>query len=50
MVASTREAVSKVMSEFQRAGLIEVRNRRISVSPRLAEIHLGSPSWIPGAA
>ena len=33
MIVSTREAVSKVMSEFQRAGLIEVRNRRISVSP-----------------
>jgi CRP/FNR family transcriptional regulator, global nitrogen regulator len=38
MIVSTREAVSKVMSEFQRDGLIEVRNRRISVSPRLAEI------------
>jgi CRP-like cAMP-binding protein len=50
MVASTREAVSKVMSEFQRDGLIEVRGRRISVSPRLAETHLGSPSSIPGAA
>jgi CRP/FNR family transcriptional regulator len=31
MVASTREAVSKVMSEFQRDGLIEVRSRRIAV-------------------
>ena len=50
MVASTREAVSKVMSEFQRDGLIELRGRRISVSPRLAEIHLGSPPSIPGAA
>jgi CRP-like cAMP-binding protein len=50
MVASTREAVSKVMSEFQRDGLIEVRGRRISVSPQLAETHLGSPSLIPGAA
>ena len=38
MIVSTREAVSKVMSEFQRDGLIEVRNRRISVSPRLAEM------------
>src|ERR671911_2810935 len=37
MIVSTREAVSKVMSEFQRDGLIEVRNRRISVSPQLAE-------------
>ena len=38
MIVSTREAVSKVMSEFQRDGLIEVRNRRIFVTPRLAEI------------
>jgi CRP/FNR family transcriptional regulator len=38
MIVSTREAVSKVMSEFQRDGLIEVRNRRISVTPRLAEM------------
>jgi len=37
MIVSTREAVSKVMSEFQRDGLIEVRNRTISVSPQLAE-------------
>ena len=37
MIVSTREAVSKVMSEFQRDGLIEVRNRRISVTPQLAE-------------
>ena len=29
MIASTREAVSKVMSEFQREGSIEVHNRRI---------------------
>ncbi|BBL78287.1 transcriptional regulator [Rubrobacter xylanophilus] len=29
MIASTREAVSKVMSEFQREGFIETRNRRI---------------------
>ncbi len=41
MIVSTREAVSKVMSEFQRDGLIEVRNRRICVTPRLAE---GVPS------
>ncbi len=38
MIVSTREAVSKVMSEFQREGLIEVRNRRIYVAPRLAEM------------
>ncbi len=29
MIASTREAVSKVMSEFKREGSIEVQNRRI---------------------
>jgi len=29
MIASTREAVSKVMSEFQRDGSIEVQNRKI---------------------
>jgi hypothetical protein len=34
MIASTREAVSKVMSEFQRDGLIETRNRRISLLDR----------------
>lgn len=38
MIVSTREAVSKVMSEFQREGLIEVRNRRILVTPQLAEM------------
>ena len=38
MIVSTREAVSKVMSEFQRDGLIEVRNRTISVTPQLAEM------------
>ena len=50
MIVSTREAVSKVMSEFQRAGLIEVRNRRISVTPQLAKSRLVDPSWSPGAA
>ena len=50
MVASTREAVSKVMSEFRRAGLIEVRGRRISVSPRLAETRLDKSFSVPGAA
>ena len=50
MIVSTREAVSKVMSEFQRAGLIEVRNRRISVSPQLAKSRVSNPSWSPGAA
>jgi CRP-like cAMP-binding protein len=43
MIVSTREAVSKVMSEFQRDGLIEVRNRRISVNPQLEDI----PSLFP---
>src|SRR5215210_2773303 len=38
MIVSTREAVSKVMSEFQRDGLIEVRNRRISVTPQLEDV------------
>lgn len=38
MVASTREAVSKVMSEFRREGYIEVRNRRIVIRPRLAGV------------
>ena len=50
MIASTREAVSKEMSEFQRAGLIEVRNRRISVTPQLAEERPGEPLPNPGAA
>ena len=31
MIASTREAVSKAMTELQREGLIEVRNRQIFV-------------------
>ena len=34
MIASTREAVSKVMSEFQRDGYIEVRSRKIVVLDR----------------
>lgn len=50
MIFSTREAVSKVMSEFQRDGLVEVRNRRIAISPRLARNTLGGSSSIPGAA
>ena len=37
MIVSTREAVSKVMGEFQRDGLVEVRNRRICLTPQLAE-------------
>lgn len=50
MIASTREAVSKVMSEFQRDGLIEVRNRKIAISPRMARKNPGGSSSIPGAA
>src|SRR4029450_12464446 len=50
MIFSTREAVSKEMSGFQRAGLIEVRNRRISVAPQLAEARPGEPLAYPGAA
>jgi CRP/FNR family transcriptional regulator, global nitrogen regulator len=50
MIASTREAVSKVMSEFQREGLIEVRNRKIAISPRMARNALGGSTLIPGAA
>ena len=38
MIVSTREAVSKVMSEFQRLGLIEVRNRRIYLAPHLEDV------------
>jgi CRP-like cAMP-binding protein len=37
MIASTREAVSKVMSEFQREGSIEVHNRRITIHSKLAK-------------
>lgn len=50
MIVSTREAVSKVMSELQRDGLIEVRNRKIAISPRMARNTLGSSPTIPGAA
>ncbi len=38
MIASTREAVSKEMSEFQRAGLIETRNHRIVVNRQLEDL------------
>ncbi len=50
MIFSTREAVSKEMSGFQRAGLIEVRNRRISVTPQLAKRRPGETFSDPGAA
>lgn len=42
MIVCTREAVSKVMGEFRRDGLIEVRDRRIYLTPRLAEDAPGS--------
>ena len=35
MVASTREAVSKAMSEFQREGSIEMKDRKIVIRPKL---------------
>jgi CRP-like cAMP-binding protein len=38
MIFSTREAVSKVMSEFQRDGVIETRNRRIVVNRQLERV------------
>jgi CRP-like cAMP-binding protein len=38
MIVSTREAVSKVMSEFQRDGVIEISNRRIVVKQQLAKV------------
>jgi CRP/FNR family transcriptional regulator, global nitrogen regulator len=50
MIFSTREAVSKEMSGFQRAGLIEVRNRRISVTPQLAKRRSSETFSNPGAA
>ena len=34
MIASTREAVSKAMSEFQREGSIEVQNRKIVLADK----------------
>jgi CRP/FNR family transcriptional regulator len=46
MIASTREAVSKVMSEFQRDGHIEVRNRKIVVLDREALAGFSSPSGL----
>lgn len=47
MVASTREAVSKVMSEFQRAGYIETKNRKIALLDREALVeHASGPSGL----
>jgi CRP/FNR family transcriptional regulator, global nitrogen regulator len=50
MIFSTREAVSKEMSEFQRTGLIEVRDRRISVNLQPAKEGPGEPSSNGGEA
>jgi CRP-like cAMP-binding protein len=50
MIVSTREAVSKVMSEFQREGLIEVRNHTIMITPQLLNMRLREISSNPGAA
>ena len=41
MIASTRESVSKVMSEFRRGGLIEVRDGRIAITPLLGRTSAG---------
>ena len=47
MIASTREAVSKVMSEFQRDGLIETRSRRIFIpDPGALAKHAAGPSGL----
>lgn len=42
MIASTREAVSKVMSEFQRDGHIETKNRKITLLDQAALNELAS--------
>jgi CRP-like cAMP-binding protein len=47
MIASTREAVSKVMSEFQRAGVIETRSRRIAIlDPEALSKRAAGPSGL----
>jgi CRP/FNR family transcriptional regulator len=47
MIASTREAVSKVMSELQREGVIETRNRRVIILNREAlSEHASGPSGL----
>ncbi len=47
MIASTREAVSKVMSELQRDGTIEVQNRKIVIVDREALAnHASAPSGL----
>ncbi|CAN5683694.1 Crp/Fnr family transcriptional regulator [soil metagenome] len=46
MIASTREAVSKVMSEFQRDGYIEVRSRKIVILDKNALADYAGPSGL----
>ncbi len=46
MIASTREAVSKVMSEFQRDGYIEVRSRKIVILDRNSLSEYAGPSGL----
>jgi CRP/FNR family transcriptional regulator len=47
MIASTREAVSKAMSEFQREGAIEVQDRKIVlVDKRALAEHASGPSGL----
>ena len=46
MIASTREAVSKVMSEFQRDGYIEVRSRKIVILDKNALAEYSGPSGL----
>ncbi len=46
MIASTREAVSKVMSEFQREGTIEIQNRKIVLVNKEALAGRAGPSGL----
>lgn len=47
MIASTREAVSKVMSEFQRDDIIEARSRKITIINKEALVeHASGPSGL----
>ncbi len=47
IIASTREAVCKVMSEFQREATIKVENRRIVIQDRNAlAAHAAGPSGL----
>lgn len=46
MIASTREAVSKVMSEFQRDSYIEVRNRKVVILDQQALAEYAGPSGL----